>query len=124
MKLLIKAFIALISLAAAANAETPNTPVLMDDSLLGPTCENKELEILCAQYIVGVQDTLSFMRSVGFMKPDQMAYCFPAKTTGAELVTAVRRYYLEDPRRVTQGKGVMSPLTVASALAEAFPCKK
>jgi hypothetical protein len=107
-----------------AHAEKPRTPTIMDSKALGETCTSTSdaLDLLCLEYIVGVQDTVSLLRD-GDLKEGELPYCLPEAFTPKALLSAVKIYYVKNPKAQTQGTGVMASIQVITALVDAFPCK-
>lgn len=111
----------------SAGAQTPRTPVFESSAKLAEACSSEDLSSVllnCGRYVVAVQDTVSTMRVMGFLKPDQVPFCIPEKATAAHDIGAVKKYYAENPSARSQGQEVMAPAPVMTALVKAFPCAK
>jgi hypothetical protein len=108
-------------------AETPGTSIVMDAKTLGEKCTSSSstLDLLCLQYVAGVNDTLSLMRDSGKLKEGEMAYCLPTGSgVRGLMLMAVKKYYADNPQEQPRGSGVMATLTVVLALRSSFPCQK
>jgi hypothetical protein len=107
------------SMAASAQAQTPNGRAFMTGARLLALC--RTVNPYCTGYVAGVADTLSPLSEPGGpLPPTSLASFCPGQMTVKQAILAFQKFARENP----EGLQINAGQLVGDALHEAYPCRR